>query len=308
MRIHRIEPKLARARQDDALEPWHATLNGIMVDKALSLLESIDAARASTSVDNDGGLNLQQQQHIPLGASDAIVVPVSQGVQYIGSSNVGGNQMQMKPAADGINCTRLHDKVSQAGPLADLVRPTQVLGKQDQGEPCNPDFEALMHQLLSSKPPEIQRQRESTLIADQSSPSKHVAEKVVTATPSDFLDDATAPPHQLKEQRGGCTTVRRYDSSPPVWMKKDSWPGQSIQWYEAAKCDLRLLRRASNNRTTRGNNRHNLMPIPPEFVALVYIPSSIQCDSDSSGWCKIRDRNWVWAKLYGQCPNNSIKG
>lgn len=27
---------------------------------------------------------------------------------------------------------------------------------RDQGEPYNPDFEALMHQLLSSKPPELQ--------------------------------------------------------------------------------------------------------------------------------------------------------
>jgi hypothetical protein len=58
MRIHRIKPKLTRVRQDDALEPWHTTLNRITVDEALSLLKSIDVARVSTNVNNDGGLNL----------------------------------------------------------------------------------------------------------------------------------------------------------------------------------------------------------------------------------------------------------
>lgn len=35
---------------------------------------------------------------------------------------------------------------------------------------------------------------------------------------------ATAPPQQSKEQRGGCTTVRRYDSSLPMWKKNVEAP------------------------------------------------------------------------------------
>uniref|UniRef100_A0A0E0IX36 Uncharacterized protein n=1 Tax=Oryza nivara TaxID=4536 RepID=A0A0E0IX36_ORYNI len=72
---------------DDALEPWNPTLNTITADKARPLLESINAARASASVDDDGGLNLQQQQQ-----------HVSYGVQYIGNSSIGDNEMQMTPS------------------------------------------------------------------------------------------------------------------------------------------------------------------------------------------------------------------
>uniref|UniRef100_A0A0E0JI16 MADS-box domain-containing protein n=1 Tax=Oryza punctata TaxID=4537 RepID=A0A0E0JI16_ORYPU len=117
--------KLARVRQDGAFTSWDAALDGITVDEARALLESIDAARAAASarrealgllddgngVDDDGGFALQlQQQHIPPGASHAVVVPVGHGVQYIGSSG-GSNQMQATPAADGINCADPYDAV-----------------------------------------------------------------------------------------------------------------------------------------------------------------------------------------------------
>jgi hypothetical protein len=93
LRIHRSETKLARVSQDDALEPWNPTLNTITADKARPLLECINAARASASVDDDGGLNLQQQQQ-----------HVSYGVQYIGNSSIGDNEMQMTPVTDCIKC------------------------------------------------------------------------------------------------------------------------------------------------------------------------------------------------------------
>ncbi|BAT05069.1 Os08g0354201 [Oryza sativa Japonica Group] len=65
LRIHRTETKLARVSQHDALEPWDPMLNRITADEAHALLESINAAMASASMDNDGGLNLQQlQQHV----------------------------------------------------------------------------------------------------------------------------------------------------------------------------------------------------------------------------------------------------
>uniref|UniRef100_A0A0E0IAL3 Uncharacterized protein n=1 Tax=Oryza nivara TaxID=4536 RepID=A0A0E0IAL3_ORYNI len=41
----------------------------------------------------------------PASNFDALdVVPINHGVQYIGNSSIGDNQMQMTPVTDGINC------------------------------------------------------------------------------------------------------------------------------------------------------------------------------------------------------------
>ncbi|BAB67991.1 hypothetical protein [Oryza sativa Japonica Group] len=138
--------KLARVRQDGAFPSWDAALDGITADEARALLESIDAARAAANarrealglpddgngVDDDGGLDLQQQQeHVPPGGSDAVVVPVGHGVlQYTGSG--GGNQMQTTPAADGINCADLYGAV----PWDDTFQP-QVMRTGDHFVPMD---------------------------------------------------------------------------------------------------------------------------------------------------------------------------
>ncbi|KAL5227605.1 hypothetical protein ABZP36_015870 [Zizania latifolia] len=100
--------KIAKIRQDGALEPWDNALNDITLREAQALLESIDAALRATSArrkalglpdGEDGRLVL----HVPLDASNA-VVPFGNGFQYIGSSSGGGsNQLQMIPAGDGGN-------------------------------------------------------------------------------------------------------------------------------------------------------------------------------------------------------------
>ncbi|EEE68546.1 hypothetical protein OsJ_27013 [Oryza sativa Japonica Group] len=96
---------LARISQDDALEPWDATLNRIKADKTRALLESINVARASASVDDDDGLNLQAAATCPTSNFDVVdVVSISHHIQYIGNSSIGDNQMQMTPVTDGINC------------------------------------------------------------------------------------------------------------------------------------------------------------------------------------------------------------
>uniref|UniRef100_A0A0E0QHW2 Uncharacterized protein n=1 Tax=Oryza rufipogon TaxID=4529 RepID=A0A0E0QHW2_ORYRU len=70
-------------------------LNRITADEAQALLESINAAMASATA----------AATCPASNFDTLdVVPINHGVQYIGNSSIGDNQMQMTLVTDGINC------------------------------------------------------------------------------------------------------------------------------------------------------------------------------------------------------------
>ncbi|KAG8052242.1 hypothetical protein GUJ93_ZPchr0001g32223 [Zizania palustris] len=103
--------KIAKIRQDGALEPWDNALNDITPREAQSLLKSIDAALRATSArmralglldGEDGRLVL----HVPSLVASNAVVPFGNSSQYIGigGSGSGSNQLQMIiPAGYGGN-------------------------------------------------------------------------------------------------------------------------------------------------------------------------------------------------------------